>query len=71
MGCLVPVVPPRLYVNDYGKIRAAQIGFRHLYVSLLALFSPPPNMKTGKPASSKTFTPFLGSRMRRSPSFSE
>ena len=22
MGCLVPVVPPRLYVNDYGKIRA-------------------------------------------------
>ncbi len=22
LGCLVPVVPPRLYVNDYGKIRA-------------------------------------------------
>ena len=22
MGCLVPVVPPRLYVNDYGKILA-------------------------------------------------
>ena len=50
---------------------AAQIGFRHLYVSLLALFPPQTNMKTGTPVSSKTFTPFLGSWMRRSPSCSE